>query len=227
MDGTGETLANDSTELTSSCQQSTRKPEVLARLRPGFYAVAKRAFDLTVSIMALPVVALVSAVLLIVNPFANPGPLIFSQRRVGRHGKPFKMYKFRSMVGEARQPLFATQETERITGLGKILRKQRLDELPQFINILKGEMSLIGPRPEQVSIVKLYTEAIPNFHLRHEALPGITGLAQVQIGYADDADSAQKKLYFDLEYIRNAGFILDLKIALRTIFVILSGFGAR
>ncbi|WP_305843502.1 sugar transferase [Photobacterium leiognathi] len=159
----------------------------------------------------------------------NPGPAMFIQERVGQGGKVFRIYKFRSMtVKEAgAEDKFATQEQARVTKVGKIIRKVRIDELPQFFNVLKGDMSLIGPRPEQDSFVKQFEQEIPFYGYRHMVKPGITGWAQVVQGYADDTESTTEKLAFDLYYIKNLSFWLDVNIVFKTIRTMLTGFGAK
>ena len=131
------------------------------------------------------------------------------------------------MVGAGDTPLFASQEMDRVTGFGNLIRHMRIDELPQFLNVFKGDMSLIGPRPEQEAFVKKFSSEIPNYAMRHEVPPGITGLAQVYDGYADDVQSTRSKLNYDLEYIREQGLSLDLRILFRTVYVVVTGFGAR
>ena len=224
---TESTMRNETAQADDVSARCNIENRILFQQTKSSYTRVKRVVDVSASILALPILVLVAVVLLILNPVANPGPLIFSQRRIGRHGKPFMMYKFRSMVGNAQETVFATQESARITKLGAFLRKQRLDELPQFINVFKGDMSLIGPRPEQEAMVKMFTNEIPNYQLRHQILPGITGLAQVCVGYADDKESSKRKLDYDLKYLRERNIPLDMKIIFRTICVVVSGFGAR
>ncbi len=156
-------------------------------------------------------------------------PVLFVQPRVGRLGSTFNVYKFRTMkhTSARSEPAFASQDAARISRTGAILRKYRLDELPQLFNVLKGDMSIIGPRPEQVGFAKTFSETIDRYDERHRVLPGITGLAQVNSGYADDVDSTKRKLTYDLEYVRHVSPWLDLKIAVRTIGTILVGFGAK
>ncbi|WP_305838902.1 sugar transferase [Photobacterium leiognathi] len=169
------------------------------------------------------------AITAILIKLENPGPAMFIQERVGQGGKVFRIYKFRSMtVKEAgAEDKFATQEQARVTKVGKIIRKVRIDELPQFFNVLKGDMSLIGPRPEQDSFVKQFEQEIPFYGYRHMVKPGITGWAQVVQGYADDTESTTEKLAFDLYYIKNLSFWLDVNIVFKTIRTMLTGFGAK
>ena len=152
-----------------------------------------------------------------------------SDLRVGRNGKVFKLYKFRSMVHGLQAPgvHFAQAEDPRITRVGRVLRRTRLDELPQLWNVLRGEMSLIGPRPEQVLFVREFAATIPSYPYRHLVRPGLTGWAQVQQGYADSADSTRIKLSYDLYYVAHYSLALDLLIAAKTCKIVWTGFGAR
>lgn len=196
---------------------------------PKGYLGVKRAMDVCVAILALPAVLMIGFVLLILNPFWNKGPLIFSQTRMGWRCKPFKAYKFRTMTfaGEISRGPNDPLETDRITRLGTFLRKTRLDEFPQFINVLRGEMSVIGPRPDYWEHATHYSETISGYRRRHAMRPGITGLAQVDNGYAEGVDATAVKTRHDLDYIERASFATDLYIFWRTVRVMLTGFGAR
>jgi lipopolysaccharide/colanic/teichoic acid biosynthesis glycosyltransferase len=155
--------------------------------------------------------------------------IFFWQQRVGAQGKVFNMIKFRSMTTNSEQQgsQFAQANDARVTRLGHFIRKMRIDELPQLWNIIRGEMSLIGPRPEQVTFVEKFNKTIPNYHHRHYVLPGITGLAQIKQGYVDDINGTRTKLSYDLYYIENLSFVMDLRIALQTLHTMATGFGAR
>ncbi|MCP2041238.1 lipopolysaccharide/colanic/teichoic acid biosynthesis glycosyltransferase [Neisseria sp. HSC-16F19] len=159
----------------------------------------------------------------------SPGPALFVQNRVGQRGREFTIYKFRSMGmdSERHGAQFATQGDARITRVGRFIRKTRLDELPQFWNILKGEMSLIGPRPEQKAFVDGFEHSIPFYNYRHIVKPGISGWAQVMHGYAADEDATQVKVEHDFYYIKHISFSLDVLIFFKTIKTMLTGFGAR
>ncbi|MBW7922546.1 MAG: sugar transferase [Rubellimicrobium sp.] len=199
---------------------------VLFTCRPGFLRF-KRVFDLLVSLILVPAFLLTGLVLLIVNPFLNPGPLFFAQDRMGRGCRPFRAWKFRSMLGAAeiaRGP-YDPAEDQRITTLGQFLRRTRLDELPQIINVLKGEMSLIGPRPDYLAHARRYLEEIPGYRERHVVRPGISGYAQITVGYAETPESVREKVAADLWYIRNASIRLDCWIAWRTFVTVLHGLG--
>jgi lipopolysaccharide/colanic/teichoic acid biosynthesis glycosyltransferase len=155
-------------------------------------------------------------------------PVLFKQDRVGFEGRIFKILKFRSMVqdAEANGPRWATQGDARITRVGKILRQYRLDEIPQLVNVLKGDMSLVGPRPERPEFVRMLGEQIPYFVERQSVRPGITGWAQVKYQYAGSVEGAKTKLEYDLFYIKHLSFFLDLTIVLRTIQVVLFARGS-
>jgi lipopolysaccharide/colanic/teichoic acid biosynthesis glycosyltransferase len=156
------------------------------------------------------------------------GPVIFSQERVGLRGRRFMVHKFRSMRQDAEKgtgPTWAKEHDDRITRVGAFLRKCRLDELPQMWNVLWGEMSFIGPRPERPYFVELLKSKIPYFDLRHYAMPGITGWAQVMYRYGASVEDAYHKLEYDLYYAKNISLRLDLLILLKTIGVVLKGEG--
>jgi lipopolysaccharide/colanic/teichoic acid biosynthesis glycosyltransferase len=160
----------------------------------------------------------------------SDGPVLFRQRRVGWMGRPFELLKFRSMHAGAEkegEPQWAAMNDPRVTGVGKILRKTHFDELPQMINILRGEMSFVGPRPERPEFVELLNESITFYHLRHYVLPGITGWAQVNYPYGASLEDARRKLQYDLYYMRNASPFLDLRTLLRTARVVLFRRGSR
>jgi lipopolysaccharide/colanic/teichoic acid biosynthesis glycosyltransferase len=160
----------------------------------------------------------------------SPGPVLFRQKRVGWKGQPFELLKFRSMeVGAERNggPQWAALDDPRVTSVGGILRKTHFDELPQMINILRGQMSFVGPRPERPEFVGLLTESINFYHLRHYALPGITGWAQVNYPYGASLEDARRKLQYDLYYVCNASPLLDLRTIMRTARVVLFQQGSR
>jgi len=156
------------------------------------------------------------------------GPMFYSQMRMGRGSKPFRAWKLRTMTdGADRNNVHWTMDNDnRITRVGRFIRKTRLDEVPQLINILKGEMSLIGPRPEALSLVEMYTSAIPYYPERHLVAPGITGWAQINYPYGNSIEDTRQKLMYDFYYIKNRCFTLDLLIFLRTIKIVLTGKGA-
>lgn len=189
---------------------------------------AKRIFDITVSLMLLPLVAIFAAILLIINPLWNAGPLFYVQTRMGRHCRPFRTVKFRTMQSVTtilRGPEDPV-EAHRITRLGRLLRLSRIDELPQILNVLKGEMSLIGPRPDYFEHARSYLASVPGYRERHVVRPGISGLAQVAVGYVASSEGTKSKTRADLYYIENAGFALDTRLALQTIYTIFAYRGA-
>jgi len=155
------------------------------------------------------------------------GPVIYSQNRIGQSGKSFTMYKFRSMHfgTEDGVPLLSGKKDTRITGLGRFMRKHKLDEIPNFINVLKGEMSLVGPRPEQEYFVSQIVALKPEYRILHTIKPGITSWGQVKYGYASNVDQMIERLRYDLYYIDNRSLLLDLKIAVLTIGIIFKGEG--
>jgi lipopolysaccharide/colanic/teichoic acid biosynthesis glycosyltransferase len=153
----------------------------------------------------------------------SPGPILYRQERVGRHGKPFTIFKFRSMRADAERdgsPRWAAAGDPRVTRVGRVIRKLRIDELPQILNVLCGDMSLIGPRPERPFFVDQLVQAIPYYAERHLVRPGITGWAQVNYPYGDSIDDARCKLSFDIYYVKNRSIILDLRILLKTVRII-------
>lgn len=189
-----------------------------------FYLMANRLINIVIGFMGvLAMVAFVPFVWLS-NLVLSRGPLLYSQERVGKHGKIFTIYKFRSMVVNAEAgtgAVWAKKNDSRITLIGKLLRKTRIDELPQFWNVFKGDMNLIGPRPERPEIVADLKELIPFFSMRHQVKPGITGWAQVSYKYGASVEDALVKLQYDLYYIRYRSLMLDLRIIFRTIAVVL------
>ena len=196
---------------------------------PSLYPAIKRTLDVAVVLLSAPLVIPVVLAAAIVVKLGSPGPAFFLQERVGQKGEVFKIVKLRTMRVDAdkRGAEFARVNDDRIIPAGKWLRKFRIDELPQFWNVLKGEMSLIGPRPEQVPFVRQFTKEIPYYDYRHLVKPGITGWAQVVQGYAAGSDETREKLEYDLYYVKHLTVWLDLLIVYKTIRTILTGFGAR
>ena len=195
---------------------------------PG-YDRLKRWMDLSLVLVFAPLwLPLALAVGLAVR-WDSAGPALYSQTRIGRYGQAFRLWKFRSMVHAeaAPTPVFAQSDDPRITRIGHFIRRTRLDELPQLWNVLWGQMSLIGPRPEQAPFVREFAAHMPSYPYRHLVRPGLTGWAQVQQGYADSADSTRVKLSYDLYYVAHYSLALDLLIAVKTVRTVLTGFGAR
>jgi lipopolysaccharide/colanic/teichoic acid biosynthesis glycosyltransferase len=210
--------------LDTACDESTR-----AR-RQEIYSGIKRLMDLLIVIGSLPVTVPIMLITAVAIRLESPGKIFFWQERVGREGATFDMVKFRSMhsgnVGEE-EARVASESDKRVTRVGRFIRKYRIDELPQFWNVLKGEMSIIGPRPEQPEYVGLYHENIPHYSRRHSVRPGITGWAQVRLGYAANTEENRQKLEYDLYYVKHFSLVLDLLIIYLTLKTIFTGFGAR
>jgi sugar transferase (PEP-CTERM system associated) len=190
----------------------------------------KRAFDLLVSLVLFVATAPVMLVTALAIKLESPGPVIFRQVRVGRAGRPFTVLKFRSMRADAEKDgvaRWATAGDARVTAVGRIIRKLRIDELPQLINVLRGEMSFVGPRPERPEFVAGLKEQIPFYDLRHSVKPGLTGWAQVRYCYGASVEDARTKLQFDLYYVKNHSLFLDILVLFETVRVILFREGAR
>jgi sugar transferase (PEP-CTERM system associated) len=190
----------------------------------------KRSFDVAVVLVlviaALPVI-MFTALLIALE---SPGTVIYRQKRVGRGGRTFTLFKFRSMAMDAEKDgkaAWAAVNDARITRIGRFIRRTRIDELPQLINVLRGEMSLVGPRPERPEFVTMLSEQIPFYAVRHSVKPGITGWAQVRHCYVATVDDTVKKLEYDIYYVKNNSLLLDLLILLETVRVVLLGEGAR
>ncbi len=193
--------------------------------------IGKRAFDLLVATFGLIVMGVFAVVLFVLNPLLNPGPLFFRQERMGQNGEPFMMWKFRTMSvcteGKSARPALAPLEADRITPFAALLRRYRIDELPNFINVFKGEMSVIGPRPDAWDHAVLFSDTVPYYRNRFRVQPGITGLAQVRGGYAECSDATRRKARFDHVYIRKSGWRMELYIVWKTLQVLMTGFGAK
>jgi exopolysaccharide biosynthesis polyprenyl glycosylphosphotransferase len=191
-----------------------------------YNAYIKRAFDIVFAALLLFVLSPVMLVTALMVKLDSAGPVIFKQERLGLHGRTFVIYKFRSMRtdAEASGPMWAARSDTRTTKIGRFLRKYRIDELPQLVNIMRGDMSFVGPRPEREYFYDKFRPAIPDFDTRLAVKPGLTGWAQVNGGY--DITSAEK-LRYDKEYIRDFSFRSDLRIVFMTVSVVFGGKGAR
>jgi len=190
----------------------------------------KRTLDLVASLVLLIVAAPVMLATAIAIFLESGGPVIFRQERVGLGGRSFNVLKFRSMVADAEKdgvPRWASTGDPRVTRVGRFIRKTRIDELPQIFNVLKGEMSFVGPRPERPYFVDQLSEQVPFYGARHTVKPGVTGWAQVRYSYGATVEDAVRKLQFDLYYVKNHSVYLDLLILIRTVRVVLMGEGAR
>jgi exopolysaccharide biosynthesis polyprenyl glycosylphosphotransferase len=185
-----------------------------------FYLGLKRLSDLFMAVWGLVLMGAMTPLVALGNAIGGPGPLLYRQRRVGRGGETFEMLKFRTMKPGAEDEVgavWAGERDERVTPVGRLLRALRLDELPQCLNVLRGDMSIIGPRPERPEFVEQLAHTLPFYRARHAVRPGITGWAQIQFEYGNSVDDAKAKLEYDLYYVKNANPLLDLRIALQTI----------
>jgi exopolysaccharide biosynthesis polyprenyl glycosylphosphotransferase len=192
------------------------------------YLAFKRVMDILFGLFGLVLMGLIMIPVAISNALTSPGPLLYKQRRLGQGGKIFEVYKFRSMRPDAEKgtgAVWAQKNDSRITPAGKLLRKTRLDEMPQFINVLRGEMSVIGPRPERPEFVNALSLLLPFYRARHAVKPGITGWAQIRYGYGSTNEDSHVKLEYDLYYVKHASPLLDLRIILQTVPVMLLGKG--
>lgn len=193
-------------------------------------SATKRAGDLILSFIMLIMLSPMILITAILIKIDSRGPVIFSQERVGQHGKSFNVHKFRSMVTDAEKssgPVWANEDDDRVTRIGRIIRKLRIDELPQLWNVLKGEMSFVGPRPERAFFIKQLEKDVPYYSERLTVKPGLTGWAQVSYPYGASVEDAIEKLNYDLFYTKNVSFLLDLLIIFRTVKIVLFGKGAR
>jgi len=230
-------------------QHKISGPSELIDMLPGqFYQGLKRAFDVAVSVLGLVFFGMLLPGLALAIKIDSPGPVFYSQDRVGQNrrrrarsgdgqdrrkiqhpGRPFRIHKLRTMRNdaEASGPQWAQKGDARVTRVGRFLRKTRLDELPQFWNILKGDMSLIGPRPERLWFIRQLEAEVPNYHDRLLVKPGVTGLAQVRNGYDQSLDSVRRKVELDRQYIRRCGPLAEAGILLETVRVVVKGEGAQ
>jgi len=199
------------------------------RLGSNIFRKIKRGFDILSSVLLIVVSLPLGLLIAILIKVTSRGPVFYIQDRLGQDEKPFRMLKFRTMVcgAEREKPKWAEENDRRVTKVGRVLRKTRLDELPQLINVFKGDMSLIGPRPEREYFVRILKEKVPYYSLRFAVKPGITGWAQVNYRYGATIEDAIEKLRYDLYYIKNMSLFLDLRILLKTIRVCLFGMGGR
>lgn len=192
--------------------------------------VLKRVADFTFSLLFLAAVLPITLLVAIAIKLETRGPVFYRQERVGLHGRVFRVWKFRSMRVDAEKdgiPRWASSRDDRVTRVGRFIRKARIDEIPQIINVLKGDMSFIGPRPERPFFVQQLRQKIPFYDIRHRVKPGITGWAQVNYRYGETVEDAQQKLAYDLYYVKNDDFFLDATILVQTVRVILFAHGAQ
>ena len=201
--------------------------EVNPQIMPSWQFAIKRLMDIVLSGLALMMLFPVMLLIALLVKLSGPGPVFFRQERVGRYGQPLKIIKFRSMMERAEEsgPQLSSTTDPRITPVGRFLRRTRMDELPQFWNVLKGDMSLVGPRPERQFFIDRITEMAPHYRHLHKVRPGITSWGQVKFGYAENVDQMVRRLKYDILYIENMSIAVDLKILAYTILIILKGDG--
>jgi len=194
------------------------------------YALTKRTLDILGSLIGLVCLSPLLLLTAVLIKLTSKGPILYSQVRVGKNGRHFNIYKFRTMKVDAEKhtgPVWATKNDNRLTPIGGILRKSRIDEIPQFVNVLRGDMSLVGPRPERPMFVEQLKKQICDYEKRLDVKPGITGLAQVWHRYDETIEDVRKKIKYDVLYIRKACFWTDMRILLQTFRVVFTGAGAR
>ncbi len=197
------------------------------RLMPEWQYSLKRIFDIIISLVAMIILSPVYLITAIIVKATSPGPVFYAQERIGYLGRPFKMHKFRSMYVDAEQagPALSKDNDPRITPFGRFMRKVRLDEIPQFYNVLRGTMSLVGPRPERQFYIDQIVKRAPEYLLLQRIKPGITSWGQVRYGYASNVDEMVERLRYDLLYLDNMSLTTDLKILLYTVIIIIQGRG--
>ena len=201
--------------------------EVNPQIMPAWQFAIKRAFDITFSGLALLILWIPMVIIAILVKTSSKGPVFFHQERVGLQGRTFRIIKFRSMVTNAENsgPQLSSASDPRITPIGRSLRRTRMDELPQFWNVIKGEMSLVGPRPERQHFIDEITKVAPHYRHLHKVRPGITSWGQVKFGYAENVEQMLRRLKYDILYIENMSLAVDLKILAYTALIVLKGDG--
>lgn len=196
-------------------------------IMPAWQFSVKRMIDVGVSLIALIVLLPLFIFIAVGILLTSKGSIIYSQERIGKFGKPFRIFKFRTMVQDAERngPQLSSEHDDRVTSFGRMLRKTRMDELPQFFNVLIGDMSLVGPRPERRYFIDLITERAPHYSHLHRVRPGITSWGQVKYGYAENVEQMIQRLKYDILYIENMSLAMDIKILFYTIVTVLKGSG--
>jgi lipopolysaccharide/colanic/teichoic acid biosynthesis glycosyltransferase len=197
------------------------------KVMPALYTVSKTLAGYLFSIIILLLLIPFLLILALIIRLSGKGPVIYTQDRIGKDGKPFSIYKFRSMVynAEKEEPFLSAFGDERVTITGRFLRKYRLDEIPNFINVLKGEMSIVGPRPERLYFINQIIKIAPQYIDLHKVKPGITSWGQVKYGYASSVDEMIERLDYDLYYLKHRSAWFDMKIVFLTIGTVLKGEG--
>jgi len=200
---------------------------ITPRLMEQWQYSVKRLADIVISLLALIILSPLFLITALIVRLTSPGPVFYAQERIGFHGKPFMMHKFRSMYVDAERqgPALSSDDDPRITPFGRIMRKYRLDEIPQFYNVLRGTMSLVGPRPERQHFIDQIVRIAPEYRMLHRVKPGITSWGQVKYGYAENVDQMVQRLRYDLLYLENMSLTTDIKILLYTVLIILQGRG--
>ncbi|MBX9448964.1 MAG: sugar transferase [Taibaiella sp.] len=217
--------------LSGSVKTSNVFDPIFVTIRPelitDWQKAIKRAIDFCASMLAVFILLPVYLLCTIMVRLSSKGPILYQQERIGLFGKPFKIYKFRSMYVDAEKdgPALSRTADPRITSWGKVMRKWRLDELPQFFNIIKGEMSLVGPRPERKFFIDRIIPTHPHYKYLHRVKPGLTSWGMVQFGYAETIDQMIERMKYDLLYIENCSILLDMKILIYTFKVLAQGRG--
>lgn len=201
--------------------------QITRDLIPPWQMATKRAVDIVAGFIALLLLSPVYLITVLCVKFTSPGPAFYAQERIGKGGRPFNIYKFRSMYvdAEAKGPSLSTDEDPRITRFGRFMRKVRLDEIPQFFNVLKGDMSLVGPRPERQFFIDQIVLTSPHYHHLHKVRPGITSWGMVKYGYAENVEQMIRRMKYDLLYIENMSLLVDLKILIYTVQTVFMGRG--
>jgi len=194
---------------------------------PAWQQSLKRIMDVVISLVAMIVLIPLYLFTAIGVKLSSKGPVLYSQERIGKHGRSFKMHKFRSMYvdAESNGPQLSSENDPRITPFGRFIRKVRLDEIPQFYTVLKGDMSLVGPRPERQYYIDQIVKRAPHYRLLLKVKPGITSWGQVKFGYASNVDEMVERLKYDILYIENMSIAMDIKILIYTMLIVLQGRG--
>jgi len=241
VDNEGDQITTATSQLTKENKSRAPEPATVALFGSGFmgmlvrfvrrsYDRFKRGFDIVMSTVALIVLSPLCLFVALLIKLTSKGPIFYKQIRVGHQGEIFEMFKFRTMKVDAEKdsgPVWARANDNRVTLIGKFLRKAHIDEIPQFINVIRGEMSIIGPRPERPAFVEKFKEEIPEYEKRLQVKPGITGLAQVWHRYDETLEDVKKKIKYDLLYIKKICLWTDIRILFRTVRVVITGEGAR